>query len=74
MKKKIDNLNRPITINEIEYAVKKKKRQKNLPTNKGPGSHGFTDKFYQTYEELRVILKLFQKTEEEGTLPKTPSP
>ena len=60
-----ENITRPITGNEIETAVK------NLSTNKSPGPHGFTGKFYQTFrEELTpILLKLFQKNAEEGTLP-----
>ena len=44
---------------------------KNLPTNKSPRLDGFTGKFYQMVrEELPLILlKPFQKTAEEGTLP-----
>jgi len=62
----IDQLNRLITRNEIEYV------RKTLPTNKSPGPDGFSGKFYHTYkEDLVPILKLFQKVKEEGTLPKT---
>ena len=63
----IDQMNRPITRNEIEYVIK------TLPTNKSPGPDGFTGEFYQTYKEelVPILLKLFQMFEEEGTFPKT---
>ena len=63
----IDQLNRLITRNEIEYVIK------TLPTNKSPEPDGFTGEFYQTCNEELIpsLLKPFQKVQEEGTLPKT---
>ena len=39
-KEEIEYMNKPIKSNEIENMIK------NLPTNKGTGSDGFTGKFY----------------------------
>ena len=60
-----EKMNGPITSTKIESGVKK------LPTNKSPGPDGFTGKFYQKFrvELTPILLKLFLKTAEEGTLP-----
>ena len=61
----IENMNRLITSTKIETVIKK------LPTNRSRGPDGFTGEFYQTFrDELTpILLKLFQKIAEEGTLP-----
>ena len=45
----IENMNRPITSNEIETV------NKNLPTNKSPGPDGFTSEFYQTFRKKLTL-------------------
>ena len=58
----VNNLN---TSTEIEAVVK------NLPENKSPRPDGLTGVFYQKFREklMLMLLKLFQKIAEEGTLP-----
>ena len=60
-----DIMNNPTASTEIEAMIK------NVQKNKIPGPDGFAGEFYQTFrkELIPILLKLFQKIPEIGTLP-----
>jgi hypothetical protein len=63
----INHLNRSVTQNEIEAAIKR------LSIKKSAGHDGFSAEFYQTFKEeliptVKLFLKLFHEIEREGTL------
>jgi hypothetical protein len=55
----INHLNRFITHNEIEAAIK------SLPKKKSPGPDGFSAEFYQMFKKelIPTLLKLFHEIE-----------
>ena len=63
-KEEIEIMNSPIISTEIKAVIK------NLPKNKSPGPDVFTGECYQTFRDdlMPILLKLFQKITEEGTL------
>jgi hypothetical protein len=63
----INHLNRSVTQNEIEAAIK------SLPKKKSPGPGELSPEFVQTIKEelIPTLLKLFHKIEREGKLPNT---
>lgn len=66
----IDNLNRPISIKEIEPVIT------NLPKQKASGPNGFTGKFYQTLkgEIIPVLYNLFHRTKADRIFPNSMRP
>ena len=61
----IEIMNNPTASTEISVVIE------NLLKSKSPWTDGFTGEFYQTFWEelMSILLKIFQKIAEEGTLP-----
>ena len=60
-------MNKAITSTEIKTVMKNVPQ---IPQNKSPGPDSFTGEFSQTFRDelMPILLKLFQKSEEEGIL------
>ena len=60
-----ENLNRPITADDIEAVIKK------LPSHKSHGCDDFTGQFYKTFKEqlMPILHRPLQNIQEEGSLP-----
>ena len=63
----IENINRPITHNEVENCGLKSS------SNKSPGPDCFSGELNQKFREelIPILLKLFQKIAKGGTLPRS---
>ena len=59
----VEDMNRPIMSKETESVIK------NFQTKTSLGQGDFTSELYQMFKEELTVLKLFQKTEKEGTFP-----
>ena len=59
-----EELNRPITSKQIESVIE------NIPKRKSLRSKGFNREFYQTFKKelISILLKVFQRVQEKGTL------